>query len=137
MENVTLLKKTINIHQEGNFYSSPTRLDIILTNLLSNAIKYADLKKEQPYIEIDIQCSILETQIRVRDNGEGIPDNALTKIFDMFYRASEKGTGSGLGLYIVKEAIQKLGGTIQVSSEQGKGTVFDVRIPNLFPDAEA
>jgi len=104
--------------------------------LLSNAIKYADLKKEQPYIEIDIQCSILEAQITVRDNGEGIAQDAVTKVFDMFYRASEKGNGSGLGLFIVKEAVQKLKGTIEVKSEEGMGTEFVVRIPNLFRDTE-
>ncbi len=136
MDNVSLIEKRINIRQEGNFYSSPTRLDIVFNNLISNAIKYADLKKEQPYIEIDIQCSILEAQIVVRDNGEGIVTEAVTKIFDMFYRASEKGSGSGLGLFIVKEAVQKLKGTIQAQSEQGKGTEFVVRIPNLFGDIE-
>jgi len=136
MENVKDIKRMININQEGNFYSSATRLDIILTNLLSNAIKYADLKKEQPYIEIDIQCSILEAKIIVRDNGDGIPNESLAKIFDMFYRASGKGTGSGLGLYIVKEALQKLGGSIQVSSVLGEGTEFVVSIPNLFRDLE-
>jgi len=136
MDNVSHIEKRINIQQEGNFYSSPSRLDIILNNLISNAIKYADLKKEQPYIEIDIQCTILEAQIIVRDNGEGIANEALTKIFDMFYRASEKGNGSGLGLFIVKEAVQKLKGTIQVQSELGKGTEFIVRIPNLIRDTE-
>ena len=136
MDNVTRIKKIINIQQEGNFYSSPSRLDIVLNNLLSNAIKYADLKKGQPYIEIDIQCTIMEAQIIVRDNGEGIANEALTKVFDMFYRASEKGNGSGLGLFIVKEAVQKLKGNIQVISVEGKGTEFVVRIPNLFPDME-
>jgi len=129
MENVTHIKKIINIRQDGDFYSSPTRLDIIFNNLLSNAIKYADLKKDQPFIEIDIQSTPAEAQITVRDNGEGIPGEATAKIFDMFFRASGKGSGSGLGLYIVKEAIQKLRGTINVQSELGKGTEFVVRIP--------
>src|SRR6478736_234205 len=134
MDNVACIEKRINIQQEGSFYSSPTRLEIVFTNLLSNAIKYIDLKKEHPFIEIDIQCSILEAQIIVRDNGEGIANESLTKIFDMFYRASERGSGSGLGLFIVKEAIQKLKGTVQVQSELGKGTEFIVRIPNLIRD---
>jgi PAS domain S-box-containing protein len=133
MDNVTRIKKIINIRQEGDFYSSPTRLDIIFNNLLSNAIKYADLKKDQPVIEIDIQCTTSEAIIIVRDNGEGIPDEAMTKIFDMFFRASARGTGSGLGLYIVKETIQKLRGTICVNSELDKGTEFVLRIPSLTP----
>jgi signal transduction histidine kinase len=67
----------------------------------------------------------------VIDNGEGIPTDAKPKIFDMFYRASANGSGSGLGLYIVKEAIQKIGGSIVVYSEYGKGTEFVVEIPNM------
>ncbi len=131
MDNVRRIKKIINIRQEGEFYSSPTRLDVIFNNLISNAIKYADLKKEQSLIEIDIHCTASEAKIIVRDNGEGIPCDALKKIFDMFFRASAKGTGSGLGLYIVKEAIQKLRGTIIVNSELDRGTEFIVQIPSL------
>ena len=68
--------------------------------------------------------------IRISDNGEGIPSNELPKIFDMFYRGSESSQGSGLGLYIVKNAVNKLSGHIYVTSEEGMGTTFTVELPN-------
>ena len=81
-------------------------------------------------IDIDIEQGGVRL-IRVRDNGEGIPPEHQTRIFEMFFRASGKVSGSGLGLYIVKEAVQKIGGTIQVHSEFTRGTEFFVLIPNL------
>lgn len=131
MDNVNRLRKVINIKQAVKFYTSPTRLDIIFNNLISNAIKYADLRKDDPFLEITVSLNETRAEIRVRDNGEGIPAESLPKIFDMFFRASGRGSGSGLGLYIVKEAIQKIDGNIQVKSEYGQGTEFVVEIPNL------
>jgi PAS domain S-box-containing protein len=131
MDNVTKIQKRITISQEGDFFTSATRLDILFNNLISNAIKYADLRKADPYLEVQITANATHAQIRIRDNGEGIPSDSVTKIFDMFFRASRRGTGSGLGLYIVREAIQKIGGTIEVKSEFGEGTEFIVVIPNL------
>jgi PAS domain S-box-containing protein len=131
MDNVSKIRKIINIYQPNVFYTSATRIEILFNNLISNAIKYADLRKEDPCLEIEVNCRPDSASIRVKDNGEGIPEQSRAKIFDMFYRASGKGTGSGLGLYIVKEAIHKIGGTIIVNSEFGNGTEFIVEIPNL------
>ena len=66
----------------------------------------------------------------MEDNGEGIPKSRLSSIFDMFYRATENKQGSGLGLYIVKNVVEKLGGKIKVESEENRGTIFKVEIPN-------
>lgn len=131
MEKFGRIRKEINVEQEKVFYTSATRVDIILNNLFSNAIKYADLRKEDPYLKVSIRFPYGNAEITVSDNGEGINPEAQPKIFDMFYRASGSGTGSGLGLYIVKEAIQKLKGTISVNSEFGKGTEFIVTIPDM------
>jgi signal transduction histidine kinase len=131
MDSFTKIRKIINIYQPDIFYTSATRIEILFNNLISNAIKYADVLKEDPYLQIEVNCRPDGASIRVTDNGEGIPEQSRAKIFDMFYRASGKGTGSGLGLYIVKEAIQKIGGTIVVNSEFGKGTEFVVEVPNL------
>lgn len=130
MENANRIRKSIVVEQEGPFYTSPSRLEIILNNLISNSIKYADFRKADPSIEVRVKSNSETAELRVIDNGEGIPTDAKPKIFDMFYRASANGMGSGLGLYIVKEAIQKIGGTIVVYSEPGKGTEFVVEIPN-------
>ncbi len=131
MEKFGKIRKEIKVEQEKVFYTSATRMDIILNNLFSNAVKYADLKKDDPYLKVSIRFPHGNAEIIVSDNGEGISPEAQPKIFDMFYRASGSGTGSGLGLYIVKEAIQKLKGTISVKSEYGKGTEFVVTIPDM------
>ncbi|HEY3429609.1 MAG TPA: PAS domain-containing sensor histidine kinase [Cyclobacteriaceae bacterium] len=131
MENANRIRKGIVVEQEGSFFTAPSRLEIVLNNLISNAMKYADLRKTDPCIEVKVRANFKKAEIRVVDNGEGIPTDAKPKIFDMFYRASANGMGSGLGLYIVKEAIDKLKGSIAVHSEYGKGTEFVVEIPNM------
>jgi signal transduction histidine kinase len=131
MDNVSHLDRKIEIDQSAPFFTAVTRLEIVLKNLISNSVKYADLRKSNPYLKVAVKCTDQKAEIRIKDNGEGIPEDAKPKIFDMFFRASPNGTGSGLGLYIVKEAVQKIGGTIQVNSQLGIGTEFVVDIPNL------
>lgn len=105
-----------------------TRLKVILLNLISNAIKYQDAAKPDPFVEISLKEEKRYLAIHVRDNGMGIAEEHLHKIFDMFYRASETSTGSGLGLYIAQEVIEKMGGTLSVRSKLGEGTTFIVRL---------
>lgn len=109
--------------------SDEYRIKIILNNLITNAIKYSDFSKSQPRIEIRASKEENIAIIQVIDNGIGIKTEFLDKIFNMFYRATEKSTGSGLGLYIVSESIRKLKGTIEVASELGKGSTFTLRLP--------
>lgn len=130
MENAERVRKVISVELEGPFYTSPSRLEIIINNLLSNAVKYSDLTKADPFIEVQVKANSKTATLHIKDNGEGIPEEGLPKIFDMFYRASSRGTGSGLGLYIVKEALNKIEGTIQVNSKLGNGTEFIIEIPN-------
>ena len=113
-----------------NFLSDSSRLKMIFTNLLSNAIKYACSEEKAPSIFIAVAEKEEGISISIKDNGIGIAQEHQEKIFSMFFRASSKSTGSGLGLYIVKEAVQKLGGTISVKSVLGKGTEFTIFLPN-------
>jgi signal transduction histidine kinase len=69
-------------------------------------------------------------EIIFRDNGIGIAADLVPRIFDMFYRATEKSEGAGLGLYIVKETVDKMGGKISVDSKLGEGTTFTISLPN-------
>jgi signal transduction histidine kinase len=131
MENAEKIRKVISVELKAPFYTSPSRLEIILNNLISNAMKYSNLKRADPFIEVRVKADKQKAEVRITDNGEGIPTEAQPKIFDMFYRASANGMGSGLGLYIVKEALQKIEGTISVTSEYGRGTEFVVEIPNM------
>ena len=100
------------------------QLKIILNNLLANAVKYHDLNKTDPFIEVVFQKVNNQVSITVTDNGNGIAEEHQEKIFDMFYRASTDSDGSGLGLFIVKEATKKIGGEIELSSALGNGSSF-------------
>jgi signal transduction histidine kinase len=106
-----------------------TRFKIIINNLLSNAYRYHNYNQERPFIRFTAEKKDEFVFITVRDNGWGISEEHQKKIFDMFYRASEISTGSGLGLYIVKETLEKLGGTITVDSSPGVGSAFTFSIP--------
>lgn len=110
-------------------HTDSMRLKIVLSNLIDNSLKYCDIKKEKPFIRIEAGEQDDVKVIMVKDNGVGIDQLYIDKIFNMFYRASEKSKGSGLGLYIVKETLNKINGTIQVESTLGGGTTFMVSIP--------
>ena len=125
------LQFAIEIKGDPIVYTDEFRLNIILANLISNAIRYRNPKAKPSYIHFDIEILPKEAKIKISDNGIGIPSEHLSNIFQMFYRANAKISGSGLGLYIVKEALNKMKGSIEVSSEEGKGTVFRIVIPNL------
>jgi signal transduction histidine kinase len=114
------------------FYSDSMRLNMVLFNLISNAFKYHDKLKEKKGIVISATIDTKNAQISVADNGLGIEKKYLDKIFELFFRGTIHSSGSGLGLFIAKEAIEKLKGSIKVKSEIGKGSVFMVNIPNHF-----
>ena len=103
----------------------------VVQNLISNAIKYADISKPDPYVEVRVDKSPDGVTICVADNGDGIDEEHLPKIFDMFYRATQKSSGSGIGLYIVNEITQKMKGTLKVESVKRVGSKFFVNLPNL------
>ena len=114
----------------GEFYSDPWRIGEIFRNLVSNAIKYRKLGQSETSITISVEIRKDHCFISFEDGGIGIDELNLKKIFEMFYRASDQSDGSGLGLYIVKNAVEKLGGKISVDSELGKGTAFKINLPN-------
>jgi signal transduction histidine kinase len=115
---------------DNMFYSDYNQISIVLSNLISNAVKYHRLNQEDPYIRINFKRISGNVRITVEDNGQGIPPQSLGKIFDMFFRASQETDGTGLGLYIVKEALSKIKGKIDVDSEFGKGTTFTIMLEN-------
>ncbi|HEY9048940.1 MAG TPA: HAMP domain-containing sensor histidine kinase [Ohtaekwangia sp.] len=124
------ITKTIHIGS-GEFYTDKTRLEIILKNLISNAIRYADLEKENSSLLVEAIHHRNVTIIKIEDNGIGIADEHIYKIFDMFYRASDNAKGSGIGLFLVRESVKMLRGTIAVESELKKGTTFILTLPTL------
>ena len=124
-----LIDKSLEISQNSQFRSDAKLLSVILNNLVANSIKYHNPRKENPYIKVIVNYDEDRLHLMIKDNGSGITEDQLPKIFQMFYQASEASTGSGLGLYIVKETIEKLGGDIVVHSDVKKGTTFDITLP--------
>jgi PAS domain S-box-containing protein len=130
MDGADKIELKVEIDQKMEFISDMARVNMVFSNLISNAIKYRDDSKENAYIAINVKCSDEFTAISIEDNGIGIDAKYEDRIFDMFYRGTKKSSGSGLGLYIAKEAIEKLNGTIEMESELTKGTKFTITIPN-------
>jgi signal transduction histidine kinase len=130
------IQKIIQVEQKSIFYSDRRRLSILFNNIISNAIKYSNEEQgDKAFVRVRVIADKLGADIEIEDNGEGISAESIDKIFDMFYRATSNSHGSGLGLYIVKESLKKIGGTIEVQSQLGKGTYFKVKVPNDYePD---
>lgn len=120
----------IDITKTRTISTDRQRLSVILHNLISNSIKYADFDKPEPKVMIGFKHKDEQYKIYVKDNGPGIEKHHLKKIFKMFYRGTEKSTGSGLGLFIANETSAALGGSLKVKSIMGGETEFSVLLPN-------
>lgn len=128
--NIELIKK---LDIETPFCNNLFRMKIIFNNLISNAIKFQNEKQKKHTIEIHIQTTSEEARISIRDNGIGIRDKFQKDVFKIFFRATNKNTGSGLGLYIVNDCIQKIKGSIELTSSHEEGTTISITIPNISP----
>ena len=106
-----------------------SRLNTVLKNVIGNAYKYMKADRMTPFIKVYGFKDEDKLLIKVADNGEGISMNHVDKVFDMFYRGSQTSSGSGLGLYICKEIIQKMNGVIGLESVEGEGTTVSMSIP--------
>jgi PAS domain S-box-containing protein len=122
------IELSINDDIEG-YQGDLLRLKILFSNIISNAYKYRNPYSKESFIKINIQKKEEQFFIEFIDNGMGIEEIHIDKIFNMFYRATTHSEGSGLGLYIVKQTIDKLNGFIQIESEYGEGTVLKIFLP--------
>jgi signal transduction histidine kinase len=125
--------KQIKIKKEfliDEIQSDGLRLKIIISNLLSNAIKYADSSKKEMFISIKTYNADGFNNIEISDNGTGIKEEFVEHIFEMYF-GTNKNKGSGLGLYIVKEAVENIRGSISVSSENNIGSKFTITFPDI------
>ena len=123
------IKISVDGPEEFVVKTDATRMKMILGNLISNALHYADTTKSNPFIDIRYGRHAHHFVISVKDNGVGIDEKYLQRIFDMFFRIAENSIGSGLGLYIVRETVERLNGRIEVKSEKGVGSEFTVTFP--------
>ena len=129
LPNFVNVRFTIRIQPNLDFYSEWTLLNAIMQNLLENAIKYS--KGDLPYVDIRVYEQDNQVILEVEDNGQGIPHHHQPKIFEMFFRATNNATGSGLGLYILKRSVDRLKGTVELKSQVNEGSTFTVRLPHL------
>jgi signal transduction histidine kinase len=109
------------------FYSYPAMIRIIIENLLENAIHFR--RREGARVTLRMYQQDRHIVIEVIDNGQGIDSQYFGQIFDMYFRGNERSKGNGLGLYIVKKAVEKLNGSVTVTSEMGEGSMFKVFLP--------
>ena len=128
--NLDRIKTDIQLNTPFAVYSDTDRISIILNILISNAFRYQEPKRLNPFVKIRFYSTKKEITIEVEDNGIGIPENHIDKIFQLFYRADSYKSGSGLGLYILKESVEKLEGKVEVISTVGEGTTFKVTLKN-------
>ena len=126
----------IHVEQNGNFMNDSFRMSVIIDNLISNAVKYQKPSEPNPKVEVTVKSDDKRATIKIEDNGVGILDNHLNNIFKMFFRSNNTVNGLGIGLYIVKEALTRIGGEISVHSRHGEGTAFFLEIPNFLNVAE-
>ncbi|EGV42081.2 PAS domain S-box protein [Bizionia argentinensis JUB59] len=124
----------IAIEQETDFYFNRDLIDSILQNLIHNALRFAKPKTVAfiPTINILINVTNQDVNMSVTDNGLGLKENHIDKVFDLYFRVSnEESNGAGLGLYIVKRITDDFNGETRVESKFNKGTTFSVCLPNL------
>ncbi|HXL58836.1 MAG TPA: hybrid sensor histidine kinase/response regulator [Chitinophagaceae bacterium] len=126
----------LDIQQPVEFVNDAFRMSVIIDNLISNAVKYQKPAEKSPRVEITVRTNSEKASIKIEDNGIGILDQHLNSIFKMFFRSTNSVNGLGIGLYIVKEALSRIGGEISVQSNYGNGTAFYLEIPNCINHLE-
>lgn len=135
MAGATRIKREVIVENPNNIsiWSDYNRMLVLFNNLISNAIRYSDPQKPNSFITVHITVWRDEIVVKFSDNGIGISQQHLDKIFDMFYRAHDDSKGTGLGLFILQETVRKMNGSVLVESAAGAGTVFTLTLPNLQP----
>lgn len=119
----------VEVESNLKFSSEWYIINTIFQNLIENSVKYLDKEKEHSFVEITVKSTKTDVILRVEDNGQGIGKEHQVKIFDMFYRANNNADGTGLGLFILKRAVERLKGEIKLDSELNMGTTFTIHLP--------
>lgn len=131
LDNFQAVKTSVIVNNgQVPFRNDHFLMNIIVGNVISNAYKYYNPEVDS-YLRITIDVRETQATLEFADNGIGIRKEHQDKIFDMFYRATDRSQGSGLGMYIVRQAIEKVEGTISVKSTYGSGTSIRITVPNL------
>jgi PAS domain S-box-containing protein len=119
----------LTLKEDALFYSDRKRLMIIMGNLLSNGIQFRDPRRKS-FVEVVVVINSAAAHMEIRDNGIGIKEEYLDKIFEVFNTGGTTSKGRGLGLFMAREIVEKLGGNFSVKSQRDSGTTFYITIPN-------
>lgn len=119
-----------NYDIKSELFTDEVKLYLILRNLIHNAIKFQRVDNHEKKVEIDVKGDLESITISIKDNGIGLGNSEGEELFEMFKKGTNVKSGTGLGLYIVNQCIQQLGGTITYKTQDNLGTVFDIIIPN-------
>ncbi len=111
--------------------SDQSQIQQVLMNIISNAI---DAIGKDGLIKVETRLSDSLISIKISDNGPGIPESVQKRIFDPFFTTKETGKGTGLGLWITYNIIEKLGGSISLQSQEGEGSSFMINLKNIRPE---
>ncbi len=127
---VQTVKLEYSIPPNIHFNADRKLIKIMFLNLLENAIFYNEAtRRKEARVSISLASNPKSIDIKVNDNGIGISEEAIASIFDLFSVGTDKTKGYGLGLYIVKKAVEKLQGVITVSSKRNEYTTFHITLP--------
>lgn len=121
----------MEIQEPAIITSDKARLNALLKNIIGNAVKYRRTTINDSFVKFVMKHQRNSIVMEVSDNGMGIAEKSISKIFDMFYRGTSSSMGTGLGLYITKEILNKLGGRVAVESKLNEGTKMTITLPIL------
>ena len=121
----------VQINQPFAFYSDDAKIRVILNNLFSNSVQFQKGDQIDNKISLLIEVEEDMATITLSDNGIGIEEKHHEDVFNLFSRATQKNVGTGLGLYMVKEAVEQMGGKIDMESIFGERTTFKVTLPSM------
>lgn len=128
---LTNFEITVDINQTDKFFSDSSKIRVILNNLFSNSVQFQKQIKSEKKISISIEVVESTATILIQDNGIGIDEKYQNEVFNLFTRATQKNVGTGLGLYMVKEAVEQMGGHIELDSTLGEGTTIKIVLPSM------
>ncbi|BDD10647.1 hypothetical protein FUAX_30790 [Fulvitalea axinellae] len=116
-----------------DLYTFPMAFELIFKHLIHNAIVFRS--QDDAFVKVIVSKKGEALSLVVEDNGEGIDEEHISKVFDIYFRANRKSKGNGLGLFVVSRAVEKLRGKVVITSEPSKGTRFEILMP--YPEEES
>ncbi|MCU0400758.1 MAG: hybrid sensor histidine kinase/response regulator [Algoriphagus sp.] len=121
----------VQVNQKTPFFSDDSKIRVILNNLFSNAVQFQKSQPGPKRISLTVDVFDNQSVITLEDNGIGIEERHRNDVFNLFSRATQRNVGTGLGLYMVKEAVEQMGGKIHLESQIHEGTTVTVTLPSM------